>query len=181
MLGLKLIHVSKRGGSLVYATGQPNQLWTKWCFSHLSVCEYPCSVTYLDISRRSDGHIYALCHKSPSLLVGGHWYNKEFESEFEFARDWYLKCLSSLYWDRFIPESFFLITGPFVREIQRWPVDSPHKRVSNTELWFLCAYEQTVEQSVELPVIWDDTTLIWHICNWKCRYFLKTIDRDIFP
>ena len=47
-------------------------------------------------------------------------------------------------------------------------IDSPHKRASNVELWrsiFWDHAERTVEQSVELPVIWDAMTLTFHHCN----------------
>ena len=45
--------------------------------------------------------------------------------------------------------------------IHRWPVDSHHK-ASDTELWYVLwsASEQTVEQRIETPVIWDVNALI---------------------
>ena len=51
---------------------------------------------------------------------------------------------------------------PFVRGINRSPTDSPHK-ASAAELWcffFISAPEQTVEQTSEMPVIWDAIALI---------------------
>ena len=45
------------------------------------------------------------------------------------------------------------------------PVDSPTKGPT-IRWWFLpCLHEQAVEQRVELPVIWDATTLRWCHCN----------------
>ena len=51
---------------------------------------------------------------------------------------------------------------PFVRGIHRSPVDSPHTKASDAELWcFLwSAPEQTVEQTIETLAIWDAITLI---------------------
>ena len=50
---------------------------------------------------------------------------------------------------------------PFVRGIQRSPVNSPHKGRQRTALMgFLSAPEQTVEQTIEAPVIWDAISLI---------------------
>ena len=57
-------------------------------------------------------------------------------------------------------ENIFRVTGPFVKGIHRWPVDSPDK-ASDSELWYLLwsAPEQTVEQTIETPVIWDAIAL----------------------
>ena len=50
---------------------------------------------------------------------------------------------------------------PFVRGIHRWPVDSPHKGQRRGALiFFWCAPEQTVEQTLETPVIWDAIALV---------------------
>ena len=51
---------------------------------------------------------------------------------------------------------------PFVRGIHHSPVDSPHKWASNERLWRVLWFEckQTVEQIVELPIIWDDMTSV---------------------
>ena len=39
----------------------------------------------------------------------------------------------------------------------------PSQRASNAELWyFLCCYPESVEQIVELPVIWNTMMHIWH-------------------
>ena len=50
---------------------------------------------------------------------------------------------------------------PFVRGIHRSPVNSPHK-ASDAELWCLLwsVPEQTVAQTIDMPVIWDAIALI---------------------
>ena len=54
-----------------------------------------------------------------------------------------------------------------MRGIHWLSVDSPPQRVSNMEFWcFLCwRLKRAVEQIVNLPVIWDTMTLMWHHCN----------------
>ena len=65
-------------------------------------------------------------------------------------------------------------TGPLWGEPTRRKLDS-HTKTSDTKHWcFLwCSCEQTFEQTVEMPVIWDAMALIvtWHQCNvnWKLR------------
>ena len=56
---------------------------------------------------------------------------------------------------------------PFVRGIHRLPVVSHHKGPSYAEFWCFrwCSLKQTVEQTVELPVIWDVLTLMWLYFN----------------
>ena len=50
---------------------------------------------------------------------------------------------------------------PFVRGIHRWPVDSPHKgQWGGALIFLLSAPEQTVEQTIDTPVIWDTIALI---------------------
>ena len=50
---------------------------------------------------------------------------------------------------------------PFVRGIHRSPVDSPHKgQWRGALVFFLSVPEQTVEQTIETPVIWDAIALI---------------------
>ena len=50
----------------------------------------------------------------------------------------------------------------FVRRIHRLPVDSPHKGQWREALMFFlwCTSEQTVEQTVEMLVIWDTMALL---------------------
>ena len=51
---------------------------------------------------------------------------------------------------------------PFVREIRRSPMNSPHK-ASDAELFFNFIWstpEQTVEKTVATPVVWDAIALI---------------------
>ena len=38
-------------------------------------------------------------------------------------------------------------------------------------LW--CTSEQTVEQTVELPVIWNAMALMWRLCNASSLYFVR--------
>ena len=54
----------------------------------------------------------------------------------------------------------FLRYWPFVGGIHWPPVDSPHKGSVTRGFVFLCAPEQTVEHTIETPVIWDAITLI---------------------
>ena len=42
---------------------------------------------------------------------------------------------------------------PFVRGIQPWPVDSPHK--GQLSYFFICLDKRFQEQTIEMPVIWD--------------------------
>ena len=57
--------------------------------------------------------------------------------------------------------NIFRVTGPLWREAtgHRW---IPLTKASDEELWcvFLSVTEQTVEQTIEMPVIWDDIALI---------------------
>ena len=55
----------------------------------------------------------------------------------------------------------FLCYCPFVKGIHQSPGDSP-KKASDTELWcFIWSVrEQTVEQTIETPVIWDAIVFI---------------------
>ena len=65
-------------------------------------------------------------------------------------------------------------------------LETSHKRVGNTKLWsFLCCYpEQVVGKStVELPVIWDSLTPMWHHCEDVCKKlseFLRKHRKQIF-
>ena len=54
---------------------------------------------------------------------------------------------------------------PFVRGIHRWPV--PTRRASSAELCFFLWWtpEHTVEQIVELPMIWEAITVMWCHCD----------------
>ena len=49
---------------------------------------------------------------------------------------------------------------PFERGIHRSPVNSPHKGPVTRELWYFRWTEQTLEQIIEMPVIWDAIVLI---------------------
>ena len=53
----------------------------------------------------------------------------------------------------------FLHYWSFGRGIHRSPVDSPHKGQWHGALIFLSAPEQTVEQTIETPMIWDAIVL----------------------
>ena len=55
------------------------------------------------------------------------------------------------------------LIGPFVRGNHRSPVVSPHKGPVTRN--FGVFFEQTVEQKVELSVIWDAMALMWRHCN----------------
>ena len=63
---------------------------------------------------------------------------------------------------------------PFVRGVDRWPVD-PLKKASDAELWcFLwSAPEQTAEQTIEMPVIWDSIALIMTSLQWGYDHELE--------
>ena len=57
-----------------------------------------------------------------------------------------------------------------------WLVDSSRRGASNVYLWcFLCCQtEQTVEQTIELPRIWDAMTLMWCHCNGLYQHALRS-------
>ena len=61
----------------------------------------------------------------------------------------------------------FCVTGPLCGEStgHRW---IPHAKVSGAELWcfFLFAPEQTAEQTIEMPMIWDFIGLIMTSLWW---------------
>ena len=46
-------------------------------------------------------------------------------------------------------------------------IDSPRKGLIHYRFWrfHCCLPEQTIEQTVEVPVLWDATTLLWRHCN----------------
>ena len=77
-------------------------------------------------------------------------------------------------------------TGPLWGEPTRRKLDS-HTKTSDTKHWcFLwCSCEQTFEQTVEMPVIWDAMALIvtWHQCNvnWKLRQINEKQKLDRSP
>ena len=54
------------------------------------------------------------------------------------------------------------VTDPFVKGIHRSPVVSPHKKTvtRSFDVFFLSVPEQTVEKTIETPVIWDTIALI---------------------
>ena len=62
--------------------------------------------------------------------------------------------------------NIFYITGSFDR-VSYWWIHP--QRACNTELCYFhwCTTEQTVEQTVEIPVIWDNIMLMWHHYNEK--------------
>ena len=66
----------------------------------------------------------------------------------------------------------FLQYWPYVCRIH-WPLlDSPNKRsiMQSFNGFFVVEPQQTVEQTVELLVIWDAMMLTWcHWCNWVIR------------
>ena len=83
--------------------------------------------------------------------------------------------------------NIFRVTGPFMRGIHRWPVDSLTK-ASDEELWCFPAHEQTVEQTIGTPIIWDAIAFIMRHCNVKSHWPItpiitdepyKILDRDI--
>ena len=55
---------------------------------------------------------------------------------------------------------------PFMKEIHRWPVDSPHKEPEIWNLWrFICCWSgQTAPQWVAMSVIRDAITPMWRHC-----------------
>ena len=56
---------------------------------------------------------------------------------------------------------------PFVRKIHRLPVDFPPQRASNVGLWWFlcCEREGTVEQIIQLSVIWDNMMILRRNCD----------------
>ena len=87
----------------------------------------------------------------------------------------------------------FLHNWPFVREIQRSTVDSPHESLSNAGHWcFLwCQHEQTMWQTDVLLVIWYAMMLLWLHCNdcdimslacmisYHCLIYLDDLEKNI--
>ena len=59
----------------------------------------------------------------------------------------------------------FAYHWPLRGGIHRWPVDSPHKASDVELLCFLCAPDQTVEQTVEAPVILSAIMSMWRHYN----------------
>ena len=60
----------------------------------------------------------------------------------------------------------------FSAMMARSPVDSSHKgQWHGTLLFSLTAPEQTVEQTIETPVIWDAITLIMALLQWYMLNF----------
>ena len=64
----------------------------------------------------------------------------------------------------------FLPYWPFVRGIHQSWVESPHEEPTNVELWFLLWWmpEQSVQQTMELTMIWDTMMLLWRLCYGIC-------------
>ena len=58
--------------------------------------------------------------------------------------------------------NFFLRNSSFVRGLHLSPVNSPSQSTSDADLcsYFWCTPEQTVDQAMMLPVIWEAMTLI---------------------
>ena len=100
-------------------------------------------------------------------------------------------------WDKSSPHDdviewkHFLRYWPFVRGIHRSPVNSPHTKASDVELWrFLWSTaEQTVELTIETPVIWKTMVMmpvcrlpgrklrtipstVWSLANWDMIHFV---------
>ena len=79
--------------------------------------------------------------------------------------------VSGLPWWRHQMETFPAIL-PFAKGIRRSHVDSPHKGLWRGALMFFfwCAPEQTLEQTVEMAVIWDAVMLIMTSLQWFLRH-----------
>ena len=73
-------------------------------------------------------------------------------------QDFFMVCVKKKH--DVIKWKHFLRYWPFVREIHQWLVDSPHKGQLHRALMFWSATEQTVEQTIETPVIWNAIALI---------------------
>ena len=94
-------------------------------------------------------------------------------------------------WWRHQMETFFRVTGPLWGEStdHRW---IPLTKASDAELWCFLWYapEQTVEQTIIRPAIWDATRSLWRHCDetMGCRTLcspieyetINTISRDHF-
>ena len=93
---------------------------------------------------------------------------------------WLVFSLDSVTWWRHQMEPFSRHC-PFVRRTHRSPVDSPHK--GQWQLWCFtwCASGQTVEQTVEMPVIWDTMVLIVMSLWWLNRNTADLIHKGHIP
>ena len=76
-----------------------------------------------------------------------------------------------LWWWHYDMEMFSILwRGTFVKWVHQRPVDPAHEGDSNADIWCFHCYQpgQFVEQTVELHVIWDAMTLMWHHhSDWK--------------
>ena len=73
---------------------------------------------------------------------------------------WSTLLLSSCFHDDVIKWKHFPRYWPFVRGIQRSPVDFLHKGRWRWDSNFSSAPEQTIEQTIKTPVIWEAIALI---------------------
>ena len=72
----------------------------------------------------------------------------------------------SIWWRHHAPNGKKVLHyWPFVRGIHRSPVDSPHegRPVTRCLMFLWCVPDQTVEQIVEMPMIWDTMALWWGV------------------
>ena len=94
---------------------------------------------------------------------------------------WYsCDIIQSVSWQRYVMETLSVLLDLCEDTCSHIPHRSlvdPSQRASDAELWcILCSYnEQTVEQTVDLSVIWDAMILIWCHCNGGGNNGLNTI------
>ena len=112
------------------------------------ICMYVCMFIYIYIHHI---YIFSVCYQinnTQSLERRPSWRTRSYLSYMTTVRPWWRHQLETFprYW-------------PFVRGIHRW---IPLTKASDAEVWcFLwSAPEQTVEQTIETPVIWDAIALI---------------------
>ena len=98
---------------------------------------------------------------SPSLICSLHIYNFQFYIRGNFDCKTTNTSVPPQSHDDVMKWKHFPRYWPFARGIHRPPVDSPHKGQWRGVWCFLwSAPEQTVEQNIETPVIWDAIALI---------------------
>ena len=71
-----------------------------------------------------------------------------------------MKFIKSWFHDDVIKWKHFPCYWPFVRGTHRSPVGSPHKSQWCGALFFLSVPEQTADQTINMPAIWDTIVLI---------------------
>ena len=69
----------------------------------------------------------------------------------------------------------------FVRRAHRSPLELPHNGtvMRNFDVFLVQNIKQRVQQSVDLPVIWDSNTLLWRHCNGiECHFSVQIVGTE---